>query len=49
MPFTLLLLIIACLVFLLDALRIPASVSWTPLGFALVVASWIAGGAALLH
>ena len=47
MSLALIFLVAACVAFLLDALRVPASVSWTPLGFALVVASWIAGGAAL--
>jgi hypothetical protein len=34
-----LLLIAAIAAFLLDALKIPAGVSWTPLGFALVTAA----------
>lgn len=31
--------ILAIIAFLLDAFRVPTSISWTPLGFALVTAA----------
>lgn len=37
------LLICALVSFLLDAFRVPAGVSWTPLGFAFVVAAVLFG------